>query len=456
MKASSQLPAAVLVLSLALTNAFAQLPPPEVCPAGADCNTPAPCGSGCADQDNDGLCDSWEIAGGIDLDGDGQINQGHHGDDDDSDVNDDELDVPLPGASPLRPDVYVQYDYMVMPGKNGHSHRPTPEAIQAVVDAFARQGMALHVIRGHRLQHHRVVTFEQVDPACTGNDAVNFYDLKSKSLQPGRAIAYHYAIFGHYNTCDSVAHCAQCPVDRNDPLVFGSTGKAELPGNDFIVSTGVFADFGLTPTVEQEAGVFMHELGHNFGLQHGGSSSFPEFKPNYLSVVNPNFTFTGIPVAALPGSTTPIGCGTDRDCPDTAICAQFTHTCTRIDYSQTALPDLNELSLDERAGIAAGTNDITTYNCPDGTPVSGAASGPIDWNCNGNNAETNVIADINYDGEFNDFPFLITGHRDWGNLNFHFQCTAKGAGNAPPPSLWQSEPSPSEFLRRRDRRDSGP
>ena len=37
----------------------------------------------------------------------------------------------------------------------------------------------------------------------------------------------------------------------------------------------------------------------------------------------------------------------------------------RFDYSRAALATLGENSLDESVGIGAGTNDITTYNCPD-------------------------------------------------------------------------------------------
>jgi len=244
-------------------------------------------------------------------------------------------------------------------------------------------------------------------------------------------------------------------VDGN-PAVFGATGKAELPGNDLVLTTGIFLDFDLTPAIEQEAGLLMHELGHNLGLRHGGNADGPEFKPNYLSVVNPNFTFTGIPVAAAAGSIVPISCRVNADCPGEAICASFTHGCTRIDYSRQALPDLNELSLNEILGIGAGTNDITTYNCPDTTPVFGGASGPIDWNCNGDASETNVIADINADGEFNYFPFLMTGHRDWGNLFLHFQCTAGGNDNAPAPHLSQQEPSIIEHLRKHGRRPANP
>src|SRR5207245_2306985 len=133
----------VAALGVLAPAAFAQVPPPGLCPSGGNCDNPAPCGSGCADQDHDGLCDSWELAGGIDLNGDGVI--------------DEENDVPLPGARPDRPDIYLQYDYMVLPGRGGHSHRPRPQAIAAVVDAFARQGIALHAFPGHPLPHSTVV-----------------------------------------------------------------------------------------------------------------------------------------------------------------------------------------------------------------------------------------------------------------------------------------------------------
>lgn len=137
------------VFLLASTTAFAQLPSPyPICPSGANCNTPAPCGSGCLDSDNDGLCDSWEVMGGIDLNGDGRIDDDNDDNEDNDGVNDRHIsrddrqnnreDPRLPGADPYRPDIYLQYDWMVQRGRNGHSHRPNPKAIQAVVDAFGR------------------------------------------------------------------------------------------------------------------------------------------------------------------------------------------------------------------------------------------------------------------------------------------------------------------------------
>ncbi len=50
----------------------------------------------CQDSDNDGFCDSWEIAGGIDLNGDGKLKE--------------KDDLMLPGADPNRADIYLATD----------------------------------------------------------------------------------------------------------------------------------------------------------------------------------------------------------------------------------------------------------------------------------------------------------------------------------------------------------
>ncbi|MGH9779606.1 MAG: hypothetical protein ACRD5I_14465, partial [Candidatus Acidiferrales bacterium] len=380
-------------------------------PSGSTCQ--AITGCEIPDSDADGLNDAWEQQGGIDLNCDGVLDEAE--------------DALLPGAELNRRDIYLQYDYMELSGEGGHTHNPSPEAIQMVVDSFAAQGITLHVDPEHRrLEHHSVITFDSHDdPACHGPDAVRFYDLKDSGSAAKRRLAYHYAVFGHYLQCDSFATCAACPVQEGNPTIFGATGRAELPGNDFVVTTGGFFDFGFTPTVINEAGLVQHELGHNFGLQHGGMASFPNFKPNHLSVLNYSFTFTGIPFAATPGSVVPVG--------------------ARVDYSRAVLPSLGEQQLDENVGISAGTNDITTYNCPDTTPVSGPGTGPIDWNCNENPAEFNVAADVNADGAFGS----LTGYNDWANVLLSFQCSAAGSANAlpPPEYLTVQEPAVPEAFR---------
>lgn len=423
---------------------------------------PLPSGSACTaisscpipDGDGDGLNDAWEIQGGIDLDCDGRIEPAD--------------DLKLPGADPARPDIYLEYAYMVLPDQGtfctgsadcgsgqtcrrgvcrGHSHRPRRESVQAVVDAFARQGITLHVDRGEALPHSTVVTFGRVDPACAGDDAVDFHDLKARRFDGRRALAHHYVVFGHYNTCGSIESCGLCPPEGGQGIVFGTGGKAELPGDDFIVSTGALLEAGFKPGIEHEAGLLMHELGHNFGLRHGGESDLPEFKPNYLSAMNNSFTYVGIPVADGPGSTTPIACESAADCPPGAVCGSLNRICTRIDYSARALPDLDETDLDEGRGIGADSDDLTTYNCPDTTPVAGNAAAPIDWNCNGDAGEAGVAADVNADGTLG----TLTGWDDWPRLLLTFQCTAAGsiAGPPPPSVVPPAEPSLRQMLRRR-------
>ena len=56
-----------------------------------------------------------------------------------------------------------------------------------------------------------------------------------------------------------------------------SSGLAELLGNDFVVSLGCGfggsdPSGGSVGTDDQQAGTFMHELGHNLNLAHGGAA----------------------------------------------------------------------------------------------------------------------------------------------------------------------------------------
>ena len=51
----------------------------------------------------------------------------------------------------------------------------------------------------------------------------------------------------------------------------GSSGLAEISGNDLCVTLGGFS--GETGTAFQKASTFAHELGHNLGLRHYGLQS---------------------------------------------------------------------------------------------------------------------------------------------------------------------------------------
>src|SRR6185369_4859250 len=85
---------------------------------------------------------------------------------------------------------------------------------------------------------------------------------------------------------------------------FPFSGYAEMNGDNFIVGREVVRNIqeARGDAVQFEAGIVMHELGHNLGLRHGGFED-TNYKPNYLSVMNYAFQ-GGIHYMAAPGGPT--------------------------------------------------------------------------------------------------------------------------------------------------------
>ena len=170
-----------------------------------------------------------------------------------------------------------------------------------------------------------------------------------------------------------------------------------MRGNDFIVSLGC-GFTGSAGSINEQAGTLMHEVGHNFNLDHGGlRSSLPPYnvgslnynmncKANYLSVMSyarqvpitpTSAVWEGNPITGVKGF---------------------------LDYSSHgyfsmpgwSIIDLIENSLDERAGLTTQDRQMTVYGTPS-TPLNPIrisltrlASEPvwpvypgIDWNGNG-------------------------------------------------------------------------
>jgi hypothetical protein len=172
---------------------------------------------------------------------------------------------------------------------------PDPASIQRVVEAFRHHGITLVIDPQHtEIPYVQYMSLGPTgDPFHTGfpclpTVCVNFYDLKSQYFRPTGRQSWHYAIFG----------------DRGYTINGFVGGAAELPGYNFMVTNPQKRTcfFGTLDFCQNKVpGTFMHELGHNLDLRHGGDEE-QNYKLNYLSVMNYQYQIHGIPYTA-PGDT---------------------------------------------------------------------------------------------------------------------------------------------------------
>ncbi len=347
------------------------------------------CGRGSQeDTDADGLLDIWETQGlTVTIDG--------------VDVF---VDLPAMGANPNRKDIFVEIDYMENRGiclpfigcYFGHSHQPKPEAIARIVSAFANApvsnpdgstGISLHVDYGpdsvmNPLTGEKWGSRSQANSLPHDDDLGSrnpdgnynweeFDAIKSSNFSKARAPVFHYCVFAH-----------------NLGGFGGTSGVSrDIGASDFIVSLGSWT--GGVGTVNEQAGTFMHELGHNLGLRHGGDDH-TNYEPNFLSIMNYSFQTRGLRINGQDG---------------------------HFDYSRFTLPNLDENNLNETIGLnggAAMNNYGTRYYCNGSDRIVSNANGPIDWNCNGNSTNTNVQTDVNKDSNRG----ILRSYNDWNNLVF--------------------------------------
>lgn len=258
--------------------------------------------------------------------------------------------------------INVEIDWMQ---SANHSHRPNQNEIDAVVQMFACQGITLNVVLSDDVEHQDVL---QRNPTTGdffnywgGEGAFGFLAYKS-TFQDETGAGWHYCLFAHqyqdgnYNTT-------------------GSSGLAEMNGDDLIVTLGAFDNN--IGTEWDRASTFAHELGHNLGLGHAGSMN-----TNVVGPRSPN------PPSIMTYFYQLIGVRQHLECQD--MIPEGLTLYKNLDYSHGWACKLDEDNLDEEFGLGFI---------------------PIDWDCDGsidaNSVSQNLVDDINY--SIHNDPFWCAG-----------------------------------------------
>lgn len=322
---------------------------------------PNPAGAS-SDSDGDGLTDAEEATlrtqvNNPDTDGDGLLDGWEvHG------VNG--LDLQALGASPLHKDIFVEMDFMERASAtNGFA--PDNQVLDTIVSVFkkapvlnpdGRKGINIHLERGNK-----VPLDSDLNPYL-----IEFNTIKATHFSPAKAPVYHYMIWA-------------------DGYGGGSSSgvSMDIPHSDFLVTLGKW-NGGAGGTNPQKIGTFIHELGHNLNLTHGGGpNDHVNFKPNHLSVMNYTYQTRGV----------------------TRGNQQF------FDYQRFALPRLTEAALSESNGLNGGPrlNSYKIFYNNQDVPAKGA----IDWNLNGQIDSGTTSTDLNGDFFLDDLQGTVD---QWNSL----------------------------------------
>lgn len=268
----------------------------------------------------------------------------------------------------------IEIDYMA---DTDHTHRPSDAVLAAVVQMFACQGHTLVIERStHSIPHYDVLSRDGCSESLFDYDgsANSFGAIKDTYAHHSSGDGWHYCIFAHrYENRNSDGDC----------VASGSSGLAERPGWNFVVTLGGWSsDVG---TQFEQAATLAHEFGHNLGLTHCGYEDcrgHGNYSPLLPSIMSYRYQLNGVRTNLL----------CKRLTIDEALFKE-------IDYSHGRLCRVNENALNEPLG---------TY------------MRAVDWNCDGS-LDTGVAQDINgnkngWCGSVSTLS-LVDDHNEWAHIS---------------------------------------
>lgn len=325
------------------------------------------------DSDGDNIPDTWEV-NGYDANSDGTV----------------DIDLKALGATPQRPDLFVEVDVM-----NGLANPPiatagptpgtfdTAKSMYAAapfISPFGPNGINLVLDTSGTVAFENTVGFAPILTSPMGT--VEFTTIKAANFDDAnRGRIYHYGLW---------ANMLPGGFSGVSDVDFGGTES----GDDFLVT---FDDFPAAyQTLRSQVETFAHELGHGLGQRHGGDTH-SQFKPNYPSVMSYAWQLR----SAL----------TNAGRRNRVTCTPFYWADAAATEPSGAPPAAISAVTDYSDGmLSAVVENNNSLN--ETTGVCGVA---VDWNNDGDTTDTNLSANADDNGSSTE---TLQDFGNWRKINF--------------------------------------